>query len=378
MVLSSTRLSLLDTNTLATELMLEALSALKHFLKVTTTNKGENMKTRSFLSRALLLGSLVLMLHTFVTARALTSQDNKTKISDAEAKAVQAVEAAPDINAKLAAAEEFVKKYPKSNARQHVTEYVVDQILGLAEPNQQLALVQKFQTVFTEKAEANAVKPALVDAYLHLNRIDEAFASGASHLADNGEDIQVLVVLAIAGVEQAKNRNPKYMTASQQYGAKAIELLEGDKKPANMNAALWGKQKAMLPSLYQEMAVISLIQQNPTDAQAKLEKSMKLNPGDPFTYVLLGSITNDEYQKVAQTFKSMPDGKAKDEMLQKANALLDKVIDHYAHAVGLAEGKPQYQQLHDQLLLDLGSYYRYRHSNSSDGLQKLIDSYKTP
>ena len=336
------------------------------------------MKTRSFLSRALLLCSFVLMIHTFVTARAITSQDNKTKISDAEAKAVKALEAAPDINAKVAAAEEFVKKYPKSNARQHVAEYVADQILGVAEPNQQLALAQKFQTVFTEKAEANAIKPALIGAYLQLNRVDEAFATGASHLANNGEDIQVLVVLAIAGVEQAKNRNPKYMPASQQYGAKAIELLEGDKKPANMDAALWGKQKAMLPHLYQELAVVSLLQQNPTDAQVKLEKAMKLNPGDPFTYVLLGSITNDEYQKVAQAFKSMPDSKAKDEMLQKATALLDKVIDQYAHAVGLAEGKPQYQQLHDTLLPDLGAYYKYRHNNSSDGLQKLIDSYKTP
>jgi hypothetical protein len=259
-----------------------------------------------------------------------------------------------------------------------VAEYIVDQILGVAEPNQQLALVQKFQTVFTEKAEASAIKPALIDAYLHLNRLDEAFSTGASELASNGEDIQVLVVLAIAGVEQAKNRNPKYMTASQQYGAKAIELLEADKKPANMDAGLWGKQKAMLPHLYQELAVVSLIQQNPTDARVKLEKALKLNPGDPFTYVLLGSITNDEYQTLAQTFKSMPDGKAKEETLQKANALLDKVIDQYAHGVGLAEGKPQYQQLHDQLLLDLTSYYKYRHKNSSDGLQQLIDSYKTP
>ena len=336
------------------------------------------MKTRSFISRPLLLCSLVLMLHTFVTARAITSQDNKIKISDAESKAIKAVEVAPDINAKFVAAEEFVKKYPKSNARQHLAEYLVDQILGVAEPNQQLALVQKFQTVFTEKAEASAIKPALIDAYLHLNRLDEAFSTGASELASNGEDIQVLVVLAIAGVEQAKNRNPKYMTASQQYGAKAIELLEADKKPANMDAGLWGKQKAMLPHLYQELAVVSLIQQNPTDARVKLEKALKLNPGDPFTYVLLGSITNDEYQSLAQTFKSMPDGKAKEETLQKANALLDKVIDQYAHGVGLAEGKPQYQQLHDQLLLDLTSYYKYRHKNSSDGLQQLIDSYKTP
>ena len=134
----------------------------------------------------------------------------------------------------------------------------------------------------------------------------------------------------------------------------------------------------MLPQLYQEMAIVSLVTGDSTGAQVNLEKSVKLNPADPFNYVLLGTITNEEYQKTAQNYKNMPDGKAKDDMLQKANTLLDKVIDQWAHAMGLAEGKPQYQALHDQVLPDLAAYYKYRHKSSPDGLQKLIDSYKLP
>jgi hypothetical protein len=57
---------------------------------------------------------------------------------------------------------------------------------------------------------------------------------------------------------------------------------------------------------------------------------------------------------------------------------LDEVIETFAHAVGLAEGQAPYQQLHDQILQDLQAYYKYRHGGSTDGLQQLIDKYKTP
>jgi hypothetical protein len=145
-----------------------------------------------------------------------------------------------------------------------------------------------------------------------------------------------------------------------------------------MEAGDWTTQKVNLPQIYQEMAIISLMEQKPVEAQAKLEKAAKLNTSDPFNYMLLGSITNDEYQKMALAYKTMSEGKDRDDALVKINALLDKVIDYYAHGVGLSEGKPQYQNFHDQLLQDLASYYRYRHKNSTDGLQELINTYKQP
>ncbi|MCU1267423.1 MAG: hypothetical protein JWM21_3741 [Acidobacteria bacterium] len=337
------------------------------------------MKIRTFLLQALVPVLLALVLNGSAFAGGPGFQDkNKTKIPEVEAKAVSAVEGAADIDAKITAAADFVTKYPKSTSRQHVAEYIVDQILAVKDPAQKLALAQKFPTVFTANTEAELIKPALIDAYLQLNRFDEAFAEGAAYLAKKPDDISVLVNLTITGTEQAKKQNPKYVNASRQYGARAIEQFEANKKPAGMDDAIWEKQKALLPQVYQEMAIVSLMEQKPAEAQVKLEKATKSNPADPFNYMLLGSIANDEYQKLAVTYKGMAAGKEKDDALARANALLDKVIDYYAHGVGLAEGKPQYQNFHDQLLQDLASYYRYRHSNSSDGLQKLIDSYKQP
>lgn len=330
------------------------------------------MKNRSLLWRGHAVCAFVLLL----TCCTLAGAQTKPKVPEAEAKAASAVNTAPDINAKMVAAEDFVKKYPKSSVRADIASYVVDQILAVSDPAQKLTLAQKYATVFTDPADAELIKPALIDSYAKLTRFDEAFAEGATYLAKNGEDVQVLSMLAITGVEQAKARNPKFASAAKQYGTKAIELIEADKKPANLDAEVWAKQKAMLPQIYQEMAIVSLMEQNPTEAQAKIEKSVALNPGDPFNHALLGSIVNDEYQRLAQTYKNMPEGKAKDDMLVKANALLDKVIEHYARGIALSEGKPQYQGFHDQLLQDLTPYYRYRHNNSSDGLQQLIDSLK--
>jgi len=178
--------------------------------------------------------------------------------------------------------------------------------------------------------------------------------------------------------ELTRNQNVKYMTVGKEYGAKAIELLEADKKPAAMDDAVWLKEKAMLPTIYQQMAIISLVEQKPSEAELKLEKAVKLNPADPFSHALLGSVANNDYQTVALSLKGMPDSKSKDELLKKANLLLDRVIEHYARTVALAEGKPQYQPLRDQVMQDLTTYYTYRHNNSAEGLQKYIDGYKLP
>jgi hypothetical protein len=170
----------------------------------------------------------------------------------------------------------------------------------------------------------------------------------------------------------------KYMKATREYGAKAIELIEADKKPAALDNETWLKEKAMLPALHQQMGVLSLIEQKLTEAATSLEKAAKLNPADPFNHALLGSIANNEYQSLAQTVQSLPSGKSKDEMMQKVNATLDRVIEHYAQAIALANGKPEFKPLAEQVLQDLTTYYKFRHNNSAEGLQKYIDGFKLP
>jgi tetratricopeptide (TPR) repeat protein len=338
------------------------------------------MKTRSLLSRLILLCSLVMVCNSLIIASVIGWQDKPAKITvpEAEAKAVKAMEAAADVPAKFVAAEAFVKKYPASKARSQVVQYMANQVLTLTDPNQKLAMGQKYIALFPESTEAKLVQAVLVDVYVQLKRFDEAFDAGASYLANDPEDIQLRVLLAFSGAELARNQNVKHIKVSGEYGAKAIELIETDKKPTVMDNDTWVKEKALLPTLYQQMAILALVDQKASDAQLKLEKAVKLNPADPFNHAMLGSIANSEYQTLAMSVRGMPDSKSKEDLLKKANQILDQVIEHYARAAALAEGKPQYQPLRDQVMLDLATYYKYRHNSSIDGLQKYIDGYKVP
>ena len=335
------------------------------------------MKTRSIFFGALVACSCLLVLTPSLVAQGNEGQENrKPQMPDGEMKALKAIQTATDLPAKLTAADDYVKKYPKSLARKRVADNLLGQIAGVTDFKQKLSLIQNFMKIFVEEAEVKEAEPILIGAYLALEQFDDAFGNGSTFLSKNADDIQDLISLSIAATEQAKKGNAKYFKQGKDYGAAAIEMIEADRKPAGSDAAAWDRYKKALPQLYQEMGILAILQKNPADAQTNLDKAIKLNPTDPFNYALIGNLVNDDYQRAAQTYKGMPEGKAKSDLLEKATGLLDKTIDDFAHAVALSEGRPEYQKLHDQMLSDLSVYYKYRHKNSMDGLQQLIEKYK--
>lgn len=297
--------------------------------------------------------------------------------SEGEQKALAKIEASPDVAAKLVAAGEFIKKYPKSTLRSKVVSYVAQEVGKIADGTQRITQLESLLTVFKEPTDADVINPILVDSYFSANRWDDGFRVASTYLAKNPNDLAVLTQVTIEGVEQAKKSNPKFVPQSQQYGIKAIEIIEAGKKPDAFDDARWSEyQTRWLPTLYQSLGMLSLMTGNKPDARAKLDKAVSLNASEPFSYVLLGTLVNEEYQQLAQQHKTLSPGPLRDTVLKQAHDKLDEVIELYAHAIGLSEGNPAYQQLHDQLLQDLQAYYKYRHSGSTDGLEQLIAKYK--
>ena len=304
-------------------------------------------------------------------------QSKQSVPSKGEQEAAAKVQSAVDLPAKVAAAGEFVKKYPKSSQRTQIVTYIAREAEKLPDGTQRIAQLENILTVFKETGDAEVIMPILIDAYLKEKRPDDAFRVTATYLARNPNDIAVLTEAVIEGAEQAKKQNAKFVTQSQQYGNKAIELIEAGKKPESFDDARWSEyQTKWLPIIYQTLGMLALMTGNKADARAKLDKSVSLNSGDPFTYVLIGTMLNEEYEQIAKEYKSASPGPLKDAMLKQAHAKMDEIIDRYAQAVGLSEGKAGYQQLHDQILQDLQSYYAYRHGGKTDGMQQLIDKYK--
>jgi hypothetical protein len=298
--------------------------------------------------------------------------------SDGEIQAAKKVQSAADPAAALQAADEFVKKYPKSALMKNVAQIAAAKIAALQDPTQKITFSETYQNTFKGPEYDDIILPILIDGYAKGNRPDDAFQKADGYLQRHPEDLPLLTQIFQAGVDLIKHRNPKYVAQTQKYGAAAIALIEAGKKPDSLSDADWGVYKnQVLPQLYQSMGLLAVATGNEDDARAKLNKALSLNPADPFSYVLLGSIANNHYQALATQYKSMVPGADQDATLKKALDQMDQVIDYFARAVALSEGNPQYKQLHDQVFQELEGLYKYRHKGA-DGLQQLIDKYKKP
>lgn len=328
------------------------------------------MRTRSILFSAALVA--------LIASTSFAQPQNQPKVSADEQKAALAVAAAPDPAAKLKAATDFVKKHPKSALRPQVARGLSNQISAVKDASQRVTLAQSYQDVFKEASEQESIMPVMIEALTDAKRVDEAFSVGAAFLAKNPESLAVLVQLVATATDEAKKSNGKFLAQSVQYGTHAIQIIEGNNKPADVDDAGWTSYKTVvLPSLYQSMGLLNLVSGNRAQAQASYIKASELAPSDPFNFVMLAGMVNDEYQTQAKRYQSMPAGAARDAELKKAQTMLDAVIDAYAHAIAVSEGNTTLQPVRQQYLQDLEAYYKYRHNNSAQGMQQLIDKYKT-
>jgi tetratricopeptide (TPR) repeat protein len=299
-------------------------------------------------------------------------------VPEPELKAAKAIEAAADVPAMLAAANEFFQKYPKSPLRPQIAPIIADRISQIADPAQRIAQSENYLKLFTAPGDIELVNQSLLSGYTEANRLDEAFALAPTAVDKNADPLGAMINLTRGALAEARNKNLKYVAPGRQMGIKAIALIESNKKPEAVSDATWNDYKTRWHSqLYQWVAMLSLEAGDKADAKAKLMSAIRLNPHDPINYVLLSTMANDEYQRLVQAHKAAT-GAEKDALLKQAEAQMDEVIDAYAHAVALTEGNAQYDSMRVGLKADLESYYKYRHGNSTDGLQALIDKYKKP
>lgn len=334
------------------------------------------MKLRAFIfGRVLALCALCVVLVGVVWAQ---GQPNKgaAQAPDAEQKAAQAVQAATDVQTTAAAAMEFVKKYPKSSLRPQVARAIADKLASVQDPAQRATFAEGALKMFDKPDEAVIINPVLINAYVDAKRFDDAFRFGGTWVEKNPNAVTGFTQMALVGIEQARLGNAKFVPQSQQYATKAVELMESNKKPAEMSDADWASYKAeWLPQLYQSLGMLSYVSKNPADAMAKLEKAVALGTTDPTTYFLLADMIDQDYSESASKINAMKAGAERDAAFKQAQEKLDKVIELYAQTVALSDGKPGYEKMHEQVLPALTNYYKYR-KGSTEGLQQLIDKYK--
>ena len=321
--------------------------------------------------------ALVALLGLMTLAQGQGGTTPPPKISQDEQNLAQKITSAPDAASKLKAAGDLIKKHPKTGIRGQVAQEIANRITDVPNATQKLALAQEFQTIFNDPADEEFVGPVVIDAYADANQLDQAFTKGADFLSRHPESLRVLVTLLSVGTEQAKKQNAKFIDQSIRYGSQAIALAEANKKPANFDDASWQQFKTVtVPSMYQSLGLLYMLKGARAEAQAQYTKASQIAPSDPFNFVMIAALLNDEYQAAAKAYQAMAAGAPRDAQLKKVEALLDTVIDAYARAIALSEGSAQLAQVRQQYLQDLENYYKYRHNNSTTGMQQLIDKYK--
>ena len=306
------------------------------------------------------------------------AQEKKPTVSGDEQKLAKAINAATDPAGKLKASADLIQKYPQTSLRPSVADAMEKGISRVSDASQRVSLAQTYQGIFTEPAEQDLILPVLIMAYADAEKPDDAFASAATFLGRHPDSLPVLVRMAQLGTDAAKQRNTKFAKTSLDYSATAVKMIEADQKPAELDDATWKRYKAVVPGLYQSMAVLRVVTGDNSGAKASLQKAAELQPSEPFNYLMLGGILNDEYESAVGRYKAMPDGPAKQAEAPKILTMLDSVIDAYAHMLGLSEGNAQLEPVRQQFLQDLEEYYKSRHNNSTDGMKELIAKYKAP
>lgn len=280
---------------------------------------------------------------------------NNLAHGQSEADAIAAVKQATNPTTKLAAAEDFIAKFPNSSSRLDIAELVAAELAKIKNGTVALALFERANAVFTTEQEREVFKPLALSAYVSSNRADEAFALAGEMLAKQPDDLWVLVRMTQLGTDEARKRNRKHAEPALQYGLKAIELIEAGAKPQGVSDEDWATHKANLGQLYQQTAILYLAAGNTQEARSRLTKATALAPHDPGNYALLGRVINADYVSKASSDV----------------AVLDTIIDAYARAVGLAMGRPEHQLILQQVMPDLTTYYKERHG-SVKGLKQLI------
>ncbi|HEY8459841.1 MAG TPA: hypothetical protein VIM99_05635 [Blastocatellia bacterium] len=310
------------------------------------------------------------------------ANNDAPKISEGEQKAIEKIKSASGVAEKLKAAAEYLKKNGKSQMRPRVAAYVSDEIAKVTDHKQRIGFVETFTKTFNQAEEADLIKPTLIEALIATNRFEDAFNEGSKHVERKPDDVIVLTMLATAGANQASikiqsNQAPPagMLQKASDAGSKAVELLEADKKPEQMDVAFWNNfRNTWLPRLYSAQGTILFVNKDKAAARDKLEKAVGLDPYDLSTLLMLRNIANEEYMALAERYQKERNQTVLNEALQK----MDELIDWLARAAAVTEGNAQQEPIYKQIMEQLNEMYAFRHDNKTDGLKELIQKYKKP
>jgi tetratricopeptide (TPR) repeat protein len=212
----------------------------------------------------------------------------------------------------------------------------------------------------------------------------KAYGMARQVLADNPDDLKVLIALGYEGVLASEARNEAFNNDAGTYARKAIQLIEAGKTPDTW--APFKNKEDVLASLYYAEGFYAL-KPKPENAVPAFIKTAQIDSDRrtaPSTYYYLAlAYQNGPYKRLSdeysKKFSNQPESPESKAALENINKVVDKMIDAYARAVALAQKDPSQASAMAQWQARLTQFYKFRHDNSDVGLNELITGVlKTP
>jgi len=205
----------------------------------------------------------------------------------------------------------------------------------------------------------------------------DAYQLGKEILADEPENLKVLIDLGANGYLIAPLKNPGLNADSLTYAKKAIQLLESGKTVDNWQP-FSGRDEALAYLNYTIGALT--LEQDPASALTSLIKAVQFETQlkkSPLPYAYIGgAYESGPYAKQSDDYKTKYQGK--DETpesklaLANINQIVDRMIDAYARAVAAAGNDAKYQTGKTAWTDSLTTWYKYRHNQSDAGMNEFV------
>lgn len=266
--------------------------------------------------------------------------------------------------------------------------------------------------------------PFFFNKAVEAKNVPEIVRIGKSVLGRDPDNLDFLsaLVVQIRTLELFANP-PNYAHAAEasDFAERAMRLIEAGKKPTGADPNLFNP-KVTLAYMHQTVAVIYEHDKNTDKALAEYDKAAQLEPSNAAFFFHCGRIHNDKYAAGAQKYdaaqkKAETAQKKSDELQKKVQAIpeadrtaatkpevksllaeaktaqddskaaqdeekaalaevngqADAVISCWARFLGLTAEKNPWGATRAQIEKAFTDLYKYRHNDSTDGLQKLID-----
>ena len=243
--------------------------------------------------------------------------------------------------------------------------------------DQYIAYIKKWVDSYDKIARRNQLLQMLKD-----KNYNGAFAGSRQVLADFPDDLTVLYEWAKAGLFAATSGNKANNGDAINYTKRTIQLIESgktfekDKPIANKDEILGGLNYSL---------GFFMRESQPIEAAGYFVKAAQVEgfaKKDPQTYIFLAeAYETNEYSKLSTQYNA--ECKTDEqiatpacvELKDKADKVVDRIIDALARAVAYSKSSPdaaKYAQARTEWTNQLTTYYKYRNKGSDTGLDQLI------